>query len=576
MLKNNVKKQNIIMACLFVVFAVLRILLGVNAGAWFAANEVCDDALLASYSELLAHFMFPSPKSLLKVIGYSVFLCAVEISHVPYTVCLSVLWLVTGGLAYICLRRMRMPRAISFFFFVYVSFLPQAFENWCGTRIYRNAIIGPFSGISLFLMILLFLEIGALSRVKTVLLAVFSGLLISFTYYIKEDGLWLFACWLFAAIMCVIKLVVIRKNIDTKRLVAGAISIAIPFLCFFVITAGYKGLNYKAFGVYEVNTRASGESGKFLGNLYKISSPNRTAELWAPVDVVEKAFEVSPTLKSSPELFEAMVTSPWSDGDAYVYPIYGDFWGWVLYTEGIKGGAWTNDAEKEAFFKQVNKELAEAFKNGSLEKDKNRISLLGSAGSRTVDEILELRYLIAAGFRGAIFYDGYDFGVTVPNKAGYTEEELRLSNRMSNSLHLSYLDDMSGRLEGFEKTARISKAISEMYAVVNVALIAAVAVALAFSFVLLISKNRKRLVVSNKNGLLCMFMSIVFLGISVCYSFAIAWFSSFTNSNGIISMKWMNYYNIALPMLLAISYIFATGCLFKYRLERKNEENREN
>ena len=139
------------------------------------------------------------------------------------------------------------------------------------------------------------------------------------------------------------------------------VSAICPFIIFSIFMIAYKGSNLYFGGVYETNTRTSGESGQFVEYIYKIGSNDRTNSVWAPYDAIEKAYQASETLQNHPELIETIYTSNWVGGDIKSNPIQGDFLGWVLKDEIYEIGTASNQAEKEAFFGNVNAELSEAF-----------------------------------------------------------------------------------------------------------------------------------------------------------------------------------------------------------------------
>ena len=122
--------------------------------------------------------------------------------------------------------------------------------------------------------------------------------------------------------------------------------------------------------------------------------------VWAPKDAIEKAFEASPTLSSHPELKEEIYTSDWLNGDIDTMPITGDFLTWIVKDAVFDCGLVNTVRDKEIFFKQVNSELDEAFRNGSLAKESKRVSILPSIGPKTGNEIAEAA-------RKAFFLMGY-------------------------------------------------------------------------------------------------------------------------------------------------------------------------
>lgn len=575
-MKNRKISRNTILFLLpFVLVTILRMLMGYFAGAWFYAEEFWDDALMARYSEVLAHFMYPNASSLLKYMAYPLFLSVVGISHIPVTLWISGLWLTAGYLCYYVSRKLGLGRYLAFGTFVYMSFVPEAFEKWCGTRLYRNAVVGPFAAISLLLMIVLFFKLGEKEKTKAgnIILSILTGLVVSFTYFIKEDGVWILACLLFAMLLWAIRIFMYRRQNKGEQAIKRVILLCIPFLCLILTAFAYKGINYKSFGVFETNTRTAGESGKFLCLVYKIESPNRNAEIWAPIDAIEKAFSASKTLNENPEFLECIKTSEWLDGDVYTTPIHGDFLGWVVYSAGLDSGIWSTDMEKEAFFRQVNAELEEAFKTGKLNKAAGRVSIVSSGGSRSLPEILDLRGEVSGGYKGAIFYDGYVFGIEEP-KNDLSQEAKQVTGLMADTSNLAYLEDYSGVRGTFSAVSRIAYGVSRLYIVINCAAAAMFFINIPVGICRIVKSRREKESFISRNFDACAtwFMSVVFAGIGFLYTFAIGWFSSFLHVNG-IDKEFLNFYNVALPVLLGLTYLFTLACSYKLWKSGKKENS---
>jgi len=412
-----------------VILIAVRLWLGLKTGIWYQVFTPVDDSLLINYAPLSLHFAdIGGAYSLAKTISFPVFLNIVHYSGLPYTFVLSAVWIICGCLAVRLVRRLRSAEGASPIFelivLAFVLFNPAFFDITVGTRLYRNSIIAPFA-LLLFLLLFLFALRVAGRKGLTArhwVFAVVIGALLTFNYYITEAGMWLLPIILlalfFAAAIALWK--GLRKEVgegsevrDAVRFTRSAVIrtiviCCIPLLVFGGMTQIYKGINFHYFGVYETDTRTSGEPGKFVANIYKIYSQDRTAELWAPPDAIEQAFAASPTLQSHPELEDAIMNHALWSGDLRKNPQPGDHFTWVLIDALVTSGMWQNQAETSAFFKTVNSELDAAFKDGTLQKDP-RVQLFSSAGGRTPQEITGLAPLVWQGLKSAIMYDGYEY-----------------------------------------------------------------------------------------------------------------------------------------------------------------------
>jgi len=537
---------------------VLRIILSEKMGVWFLSSQMYDDALLMSYARVNTHFLNPNIYSLVKTIGYPLFINVVYICQLNYPIALSLVWIFAACLTAYFFFLISQKKWLSCFAFLYVLFMPMAFEGWLGTRMYRNSIIAPFVIIvfSFCFIILYRVYFGKYKRLIVDLIA--CGIFFSFTYYIKEDGLWLLACLMLVVIFCVIKLLIksIRCHFKEKKNVRIMAALLIPILIFACTTVAYKSINKHFFGVYAIETRNGGEIGKFVANVYKIESENRNSIVWAPADAIEKAFDASPTLKMHPELIDDVMHTDWFNHDIVNTPIHGDFLTWVLRTSLQKTNLWQSEEQVDSMFASVNSELDAAFKKGTLKKS-DRIQLLSSAGGRTISEMIELIPLMIEGYKGAILLKGY-----VPGSELGDTNSTDLCDIASQKTHLSYLSSSEFNTHVPNVTSNvIANGIFKLYSIINTLLCVIMFFVLLFYLVLIIRNWKNHGIY--RIILFQFFSIIILLCISFAYVFSISWFSEFLFVDG-INMIILNFYCVALPPILMYAYLFTVSLGSKY------------
>ena len=151
--------SNYIFIIIISLVSLLRIFIGNNLGLWFFINSIQDDLLLIDYSNLFNHFMNWNILSLTKDISYSLFLYVVNISNIPYTFYLSILWIVCGLLiVYAIYKFLNKNKLLLVLSFIFIVFLPIAFDSSSGTRVYRNAIMAPMIIIMLSMLFIFILN----------------------------------------------------------------------------------------------------------------------------------------------------------------------------------------------------------------------------------------------------------------------------------------------------------------------------------------------------------------------------------------------------------------------------------
>jgi len=545
--------------------SVIRMVFGVLLGGWLPVGETFDDWLMVDYSMLLSHFQSPNHLSLVKYMSFPLILSVCRITGIPYPVFTSLFWVAAALLFYQAAYALSGRRVLSFFGCLYLMFLPMAFDAMAGTRIYRNGVIAPLSALVLSLTVLSVIYLirehenrgeekryRRAGRTATILLSI----LFPYVYYLKEDSLWLLACVFFSLLLNLLFLLkrVIKKSMRFPSFLKKAPFLLLPLASIILLTMGYKAVNQHFFGVSETNMRTGGEGAHFAAILYSLDSPERTADRTVPEDVLDQAFRESAILAGHPELLKALKNTFFCEAGDY----YGDYICWGLIEALVQTGLYTSPKDVSDFLNQVNSELECALLEGRLQKS-DRIRLLSSAGGRTPEEIWALSDDVLAAFRGAIHLYGYSPEYSHAAETGL-EEKVQLA-----SLYTG-LDLSSEELPSYTHFAfRVSRKIMVFYRILN-----PVILAFAFSGLLLsplLARRRHKEEKDPKTGTRRIrrlsFGTLVFLGISFLYAFSISWFSSFLYREGIIQTI-VNFYQIALPVLLAFTALFGTKIFFAH------------
>ncbi|MBR5896024.1 MAG: hypothetical protein IKZ39_00205, partial [Lachnospiraceae bacterium] len=402
------------------ILALIRIGLGLMLGIWYPAAQLWDDQLMVSYMDIGAHFNSPLYYSLVKDMGWPVLVSFFSHTGIPYAILTGILWDAAAfSVLYLLKRLFKGNKVIMMVGYVYVLFMPQAFDVWSGTRFYRNSAIAPLVIITFVFMIQSVLRARE-KGVYRILTALFTGVFFSLTYFLKEDGKWILACLIVAVLIGIGYAVYGRKLKDSVvKVVKNVLIVFIPLIIFAATDLGYRAVNYHYFGVFEINTRIDSEFGDFCAKVYSVESPERDIHVWAPHDAIEKVFAASPTLSQHENLLNAILTTSWCDNDIVKNPIQGDHFAWILRNCLKAEGMYSSEAGIKAFFRQVNKELDEAFKNGTLKRQEGALQLFKNTGAFTSDEVSEVFKVTGEGFKGAIFLKGYIAGI-----GEVTEEEI--------------------------------------------------------------------------------------------------------------------------------------------------------
>ncbi len=540
------------MYIIMIALVILRIGLGWAMGAWYGVDQECDE--IAMFNGLSpGRLIHQDYMSLIKDLNFSLFLGLSSVSGLPYTVFLSLFWALVAFVAWLLAKKVCKNKWLTLFIFSYVLFLPTAFDSWGGLRVYRNSIIVPCIILMFSLVLMLLVDlIKKESYKKMTWTAIMAGLSVAFLYYLQEDGTWIMACMLVFLIICfwIIGYRVIKKrgkgNLNWKKIAITAGICLIPFVALFAWGNIYKSVNNVVFGVYETNTRTNGELAEYVQKTYIIDSPNRSKVVWSPYDAIAATFEASPTLQGHKEILENIRRNAWSNGDAENNPLPREFLGWAIRVAVSDAGLWTSEKDVSDLFRQVNNELDEAFRVGSLKKAEGRIQLLKSAGAYTWDEIFDGQMMnhLLMSFRDAVWLEGYSIGFAY--NAGDTDY-----TRDNSILHMS--GDIN-RANGKKRVIGgvLANILAWAYRVVNIGLLV-IAIAFIIKQMMLLIKNwkdRAKYVKRNRFVLSLALTSFMFLGITLVYSFGISWF--FTEE---FARRIFIFYHVGMSGLLVFVYM---------------------
>lgn len=536
------------------VASLMRIYLGNILGIWFLTNNPHDDGLLVNYADLETHFItqdFPKNLLMVKEMMFSFFLNVVHWTGLSYSLILSLLWIFAAVLVRRFMGYITSNKIYLLFSYIFVLFAPVAFDSLTGTRLYRNSIIAPFVLITftLMLMLLIYLIKNANKSIKGALgIATILGMFFSFTAYIKEDGIWILACMILVTIVC-LSVVVIRYKNNKRKLLAWAITICLPLMIFGTFTNIYKCINYHYYGVYATNTRTSAELGKFVKYIYKVDSDNRTDEIWTPTDAIEKIFLSSETLQKYPEVWTNIVNTPWlGGGTIYETPIQGEFITWVIRDALVEADLWKSEKQVNDMFKQVNKEVDNAFKVGKLKKDK-KFQLVSSTGGRSFSEISSLWKPMYKQYLSAVFLKEYEEGGVLPTvKEEFTSD---YASFLCN-FNLSPLSERATQIRNQEiiNANKFVSVIFKIYAFVQPLLWFCCVIGMCISIVTEIKKYIKEKSKIDFVTIIVMGMIIGLFGISLAYTFSIGWYCSY------IDDRWLKFYSVGLvPMCILIELL---------------------
>lgn len=565
----------------------LRFWVSNRQGLWYWPTAWLDDRLLFNYADFHNHFLNPSVQSLSKTIAYSALIALTSATGIPFQMLLTGIWVIVALLMVQLFSFVTTNRAWLAFTYLFVLFTPTAFDEVLGTRLYRNQVFAPFIYLTFVLMLLLIcytirsVSVGSTPTGVTVLIAL--GVVFTFTYYLNESGTWLLPCLVLTLLVCAAirflrwwkwritadsggigdQLSNTVPGVQKFSRIRNSLQLLIPLAIFIVGTLGYQAINHHFFGVWQIETRQSGELGQFVHSVYRIRSDNRTPIIWAPADAIDAAFAASPTLSQYPQL-RAAIGQP-----------RGDFLTWYLRDALEATGMWTNEADMQALFRQANSEISAAFASGALVRDP-RFQIVSSAGGRSGREITRLFPVVARTYWGFLRSGNLTPGGR-PSMAGVHELDWLVQASYLTNFPLQaigQLDPLTAAdplvQNAYDQGNAAARVIFSIYHILNPIM---ALTAIAGLGITAVQALRRRL----KNGYLLAFLlaTISLLGISAIYTLGISWFAEFIWwDNPASQLEQMLFYAVGLAPFLSIMLLFGTYLLFHWLLHTRQSRQR--
>ena len=257
------------------------------------------------------------------------------------------------------------PRLKNFYakcvLYILLIFSPVGFSAYITQRTYRMAII-PY-----VVLLVISCFTGIYTRKEASLKQWIpwtfgAGISLSFFWYIREDSF-----WILPTLFVILTLTILhyaKKQYGKRILLTRIIVLFIPFFMLATTTLYISSMNYTHYGLFTINDRSQTEFGDLMSNLYKIKDSEAPDYCWVSKAQLQKAVNASPTLGSVKEPLYSSHNA-WRGKDE----VPGDLIVWAIRDGIHSAGYYENAVTTNDFYKQVNIELEEAFKNHILIED---------------------------------------------------------------------------------------------------------------------------------------------------------------------------------------------------------------
>lgn len=341
-----------------------------------------------------------SPLALIKNRGYIFVLILSHYLKIPPNALSGILFVIAALVVFLLVYSITKSKIVSFIFYTLILYHPIAFFQNVLLQLYRDDVFVQFTIIYLGSLFLLFYRIiKKESYILNFIIAFFCSISFVISYFLTETGILHFLIISFFTLLFLIYIIIVQRKNKQIKILFGILPLILSTLFLF----SYKYLNYRTFGVFEYNMRTDGEVGNFVRNVQSIESDIQDKHLWCTIDQLDNAYNASYTFQNNKELYNYLKKSQFGKEDKVGWK--GDFFGWGL-TNAMRDLK-INFAEMHNILKDINKDLDEAFKYGTLTKTK-KISLGKNLGFLDRDDFelcKDITKSVATSMLSLKFYD---------------------------------------------------------------------------------------------------------------------------------------------------------------------------
>ncbi len=386
--KQNTKKQGLLhkIAIVLVVFVILcttyvRIRLAASIPLLLQADAKYDDYLLIKYADSIYHNNWLgdySHTTYLKVASSSALMALGRALGLEYGVGQAILYVISVAILVLALNKLINNKIWTICTYVFLIFSPIMFHAENVQKIYRGGYIVSFSLLVIAGIIGIF--VSSKERLSCIIMwTVLESICLPIFWFLKEDSIWIipFICaGILISVVSVITTITDKKHLRVFLCV-------IPLFVLMCTRYAYSEKNYAEYGLRTETDRDGAAFADVINDILHIKDASEGTS-WITRDTMQKACNASATLGTIEDsimtVYDARAEQNGNvDGDFVIMAIRE-----AADAEGVYN---TNAGDTERFYRSIDRELKQAFADGLLEKEDNRIYISRVSRGYTIDEI---------------------------------------------------------------------------------------------------------------------------------------------------------------------------------------------
>ncbi len=327
------------------------------------ANSILNGKWLGEYNCL----------TLVKGVFAPLFLAFANILHIPFLLAQEIFYEISIIVLIIILRKIIKSKWKLLILYIILLFNPI---TYCSEimRVYRD---GLYTSLIIFLIAFTIgLFINRKEKIqKIIIYQIFLGFIISAIILCREETIWIIP-YLMGTIL--VNTIYIKKEPEITKKIQKISSYIIPIIITLTSILIVMSINYKYYGVFELNQYWGKPFKEAYGALTRIVTSEEKERVPITREALKKAYEISPKFAELEEYLEGEEGKKWAEcGNSKENEIQGGWIHWAIIRAAESKGYYANAQTANKYYEDVAEEINKACDEGKLESYPKRTSNRG-------------------------------------------------------------------------------------------------------------------------------------------------------------------------------------------------------
>ena len=550
------KKKFFIITCIIVLSIIQIYLVSVQTINKLVDNAY-DDALMIEQADSILKGKWLGEYNCLTLIKGPVtplFMAVANVLNIPFLIAQDIFYIIACVLLISILGKLIKNDIVKVIIFGLLIFNPIIFSTEL-CRTYRDGI---YTALIIYMITFTFgIYFNRKEKIsKIIWYYIGLGFALGLIYLCREETIWILP-YLVVSIVITIISIIKEKEIENK--IKRILLYVIPILIVSLMTILVMIMNYKYYGVFQLNQYWGKEFKEAYGAFTRIIPEQKIKKVPVTSDMLEKAYKISPKCKELKEYFDKETVNWAKCGDGSLKEIQGGYFHWALIRAVESKGYYKDAKTANKFYQELADEINKACDEGKVNCLKNkRVSNVNRFGIEDLGKaLLKCKDVIKYQYKMILVK------VKVPINTLNVEENDEKINKLE-EVTLTKNDDRNELYNGKNDEIRINilEQINKIYSKINPFIFyESIIVCIGFIIITIVEKRKRTEEI---------IMLIGLVGIYLCRIFIIS-FTSSTMYTSAINVMYLAPTYVIQMIFSILSNVFLGKEIVIYINERKNK-----